>query len=156
MQNQLSSEFAGSGRNIIGSAPVQSDEMNNLASQLYGGQYATGVQQQENALGNANQTTQQNYANQNNLFGAGQQVQNLSNQYIQAPQQFLNQYLSRANNSLGQTSTQSPAFNSGAGALGGALVGGGIGNSLGSALGGSSGGGWGGLLGSLAGGLLGG
>jgi hypothetical protein len=43
VQNQVASEFAGSGRNIIGSLPVQSDEMNNLATQLYGGQYDTGL-----------------------------------------------------------------------------------------------------------------
>src|SRR6185503_2441357 len=54
VQNRLESEFAGSGRNVIGSAPVQADELNNLATQLYGGAYNTGVQQQENAAANAN------------------------------------------------------------------------------------------------------
>lgn len=44
VQNQLSSEFAGSGRDITGSLPIQSDEMNNLATQLYGGAYQQGVQ----------------------------------------------------------------------------------------------------------------
>lgn len=45
VQNQISSEFAGSGRNIIGSAPVQSSAMNQLANEIYGGAYNTGMQQ---------------------------------------------------------------------------------------------------------------
>ncbi len=51
VQNNLASQFAGSGRNIIGSAPVQSDEMNNLATQLYGGAYNTGLNATTQATG---------------------------------------------------------------------------------------------------------
>lgn len=43
VQNQLSSEFAGSGSNVENSIPVQSDQLNNLATQLYGGAYQQGV-----------------------------------------------------------------------------------------------------------------
>lgn len=148
VQNRLSSEFAGSGRNIEGSAPIQADQMNNLATQLYGGAYNTGVQQQMNAAAQAVPYTQQAYGNLNNQFNAGQQVQNLSNQYIQAPQNYLNNYLSQVNGSLGATQTYNPAFNSGAGALGGALLGSQIGSQVSSNP-------YAGLLGGVAGGLLG-
>ena len=147
VQNRLSSEFAGMGRNVESSLPVQADQLNNLATQLYGGAYNTGVQQQMAAAAQALPYTQQAYQNQNNLFNAGQQVQGLAQQYIQAPQTALNQYLSRVNGSLGTTSTTPYYYNQGAGALGGALLGSQIGSGLNSD--------YGGLLGSVAGGLLG-
>src|SRR6185312_16322503 len=77
VQNRLESEFAGAGRNVIGSAPVQADELNNLATQLYGGAYNTGVQQQENAAALAPNVTNAQLGLQQGLFGAGQQIQNL-------------------------------------------------------------------------------
>jgi hypothetical protein len=43
VQNQLSSEFGASGAQAMGSLPVQQDESNNLATQLYGGQYDSGL-----------------------------------------------------------------------------------------------------------------
>lgn len=39
VQNRLSSQFAGSGRNIEASRAAQADEMNNLAANIYGGDY---------------------------------------------------------------------------------------------------------------------
>src|ERR1700760_3452066 len=38
VENTLDSQFAGAGSNIINSAPVQASQLNNLATQLYGGQ----------------------------------------------------------------------------------------------------------------------
>ena len=43
VENNLDSQFAGSGSNVENSIPVQSDQMNNLATQLYGGAYQQGV-----------------------------------------------------------------------------------------------------------------
>lgn len=40
VQNRVGSEFAGSGRNLESSIPVQNDQMNQLATQIYGGNYA--------------------------------------------------------------------------------------------------------------------
>ncbi|MDE1919032.1 MAG: hypothetical protein KGH96_23575 [Sphingomonadales bacterium] len=105
VQNRLESEFAGSGRNVVGSLPIQADELNNLATQLYGGAYNTGVQQQENALAAAPNTTNAQLGLQQGLYGAGQQIQNLGQQYIQAPQNFLQNYLNQVNQGLGQTQT---------------------------------------------------
>lgn len=83
VQNQLSSEFAGSGRNITGSLPVQSDEMNNLATQLYGGQYDTGLQTMTQASSLAPSLDSASYlpGQQNLSVGSGiqGQSQNLIN-----------------------------------------------------------------------------
>jgi hypothetical protein len=155
-QGQLASEFAGSGRNVDQSEGLRSQQLNQLATSIYGGAYNTGVQQQETAASLAPSLLQSNLGLNSALYGAGQNVQNLAQQYIQAPQNSLNQYMSRVNGNLGATSTFNPAFNAGAGALGGALTGLNLGSSIGNALGGSSGQDWGSILGALGGGLLGG
>lgn len=180
VQNRLGSEFANSGRNVIGSLPIQSDELNNLATQLYGGAYNTGVQQQENALNSygsplaqaqigalgslygtgvqqqenaltqAVPLEQQQFAGQQNLFNAGQQIQNLGQQYISAPQQFLQNYLNQANQNLGVQGSVAQPYSP---ALQSAQYAG-LGGQLGSAVGGLFGGNgstYGGLLGTLAG-----
>lgn len=156
VQNRLSSEFAGSGRNVIGSLPVQSDQLNNLATQLYGGAYNTGVQQQENALAQAVPLEQQQFNAQNNLFNAGGAIQGLAQQYITAPQTFLNQYLSQVNGNLGATqSIQQPVtpYQQLAMSATGAGLGSQLGTQIGNAFGGQ-GGTIGGLIGGLGGAFL--
>ena len=156
VQNRLESEFAGAGQPVVNSLPVQSDELNNLATDLYGGAYNTGVQQQENALGNAGNVVNNQLGLQQGLFGAGQQVQNLAQQYIQAPQNFLNQYLSQVTGNLGTTQSvqqpYSPALQSATNASLGSSLGSSLGGILGNWLGnGTTGSNIGGLLGALGG-----
>lgn len=156
VQNRLESEFAGSGRNVEGSLPVQADQLNNLATQLYGGAYNTGVQQQENAAAQAPNLVNSQMGLQQGLYGAGQQVQNLAQQYITAPQTFLNQYLSQVNGNLGTTqATQQPysptlqaANNAGIGSQLGSTLGSAIGNYFGNSGAGSN---WGSVVGGLLG-----
>lgn len=50
VQNKLGSEFAGYGRNPTASTAAQADQMNQLATQIYGGAYNTGIQQMQGAL----------------------------------------------------------------------------------------------------------
>lgn len=45
VQNQVDSQFGSAGRNVVGSAPVQSSAMNQLANEIYGGAYQSGMQQ---------------------------------------------------------------------------------------------------------------
>src|SRR5579859_1248111 len=151
-QDRLASEFAGAGRNVTGSLPLRSYELNNLATSLYGGAYNTGVQQQETAAALAPSAVNTSMGLQQGLFNTGQQVQNLAQNYIQAPQNFLNQYLSRVNGALGQTTTQPLYYNSGLMGLGGASLGGQLGSTIGQQFGGSTGGNWGSLLGTIGGG----
>jgi hypothetical protein len=150
IQQQLGSQFAGAGRNVDQSQGQTAQALGTFGSQLYGNAFNTEAGLQTSALGAAPNNLNSQLGLQNSLYGAGQNVQNLGQQYIQAPQNFLNQYLSQVNGNLGATSTFNPAFNAGAGALGGALVGSNLGSSL---SGGSS---LGSLIGALGGGLLGG
>ncbi len=158
VQNRLSSEFANSGRGVIGSLPIQADQMNNLATQLYGGAYNTGVQQQMQAAANAPNIASSQMATQQGLFGAGQQIQNLGQQYIQAPQTFLNNYLNQANQVPGTSIQTTGQGNPMLAAAGGATLGSSIGSTLGSLFSpqNPSASQWGSLLGSIGGGLLGG
>jgi hypothetical protein len=156
IQKQMASEFANAGRNVDASQGQTAQALGNFGANLYGNAFNTETQAQMGALGAAPGIQNSQLGMQNALYGAGQNVQNLSQQYIQAPQNALNQYLARVNGNLGATQQFQPAFNAGAGALGGALTGVNLGNSIGSAFGGSSGGGWGSLLGGLLGGVAGG
>lgn len=122
-QNRLASEFAGAGRGVTNSLPLRSDELNNLATSIYGGAYNTGVQQQEQAAAQAPGTQGMQYQDLNALYGGGQQVQNLAQQYANAPANWLNQYLGQTSPGMGTSTTTPYYYNQGAGALGGALVG---------------------------------
>lgn len=154
IQNRLSSEFAGAGRNVGASQGVQGQALANFGSQLYGNAYNTGMAAQTAALGNALPVANQDYTDLYQLENAGGQVQNLAQQYAQQPLTNLNQYLAQTNGNVGQAQTTPYFTNPGAGFLGGALLGGQLGSSIGGAFGGS-GSDYGSLLGALGGGLLG-
>lgn len=159
VQNRLESEFAGAGQSVINSLPIQSDEMNNLATQLYGGAYNTGVQQQENAAALAPGAVGTDTSLQQNLFNTGQQVQNQAQNYIQAPQTFLQNYLNQVNQVPGQSVTTSYPLTT-MQQIGQAGTGANLGSTLGSSLGslfggsGSTGSNIGGLLGAIGGAFL--
>lgn len=155
IQKQMASEFAVGGRNVDQSQGQTAQALGVFGSNLYGNAFNTETQAQQGAMNAAPNLQNSQLGMQNALYGAGQNVQNLGQQYIQAPQNFLNQYLSQVNGNLGQTQTLNPAFNAGIGGLGGALAGSSIGSGIGSAFGGN-GSGYGGLIGSLLGGVLGG
>lgn len=158
IMNNLSSEFAGSGRNIEASAPVQASQMANVAADIYGGAYNNTMNNMTSALPQASQLTSQQYMPGQELLGAGGQIQSQAQNQIGANQNEYGYYqnlpyqqLSGFGNLLqgvpGSTQTTPYYTNVGAGALGGALLGSQIGNNVGGY------GGWGALLGGLAGGL---
>lgn len=83
-QNQLSGEFAGMGRNAVASQPLRAEQLNNLATSMYGGQYQNDMQ---NALAAGNQA-QSLYGTQMQGLqaaeGVGQQTQGQSQKLIDA------------------------------------------------------------------------
>ena len=83
-QNQLSGEFAGMGRIASASEPLRAEQLNNLATSMYGGQYQNNIQ---NALAAGNQA-QSLYDTRlqglNAAEGVGQQVQDQSQKLIDA------------------------------------------------------------------------
>lgn len=47
VQNRVASQFGQAGRNLEASIPVQNDQMNQLATQIYGGNYQAERQNQQ-------------------------------------------------------------------------------------------------------------
>ena len=155
ISNNLTSEFAGSGRNIEGSAPVQASQMANVAADIYGGAYNNTLNNMTSALPQASQLTAQSFMPGQELLGAGGQIQNQAQNMIGANQNQFGYYqnlpFSQMNNYanlLGGMpgSTQSTPYyqNVGAGALGGGLAGAQLGGMFGQT-------GWGAGIGALLG-----
>lgn len=148
-QNQLASQFAGSGRNIDASMGLRSQQLNDLATQIYGGAYNTDRQLQQQSVGSAIPLANQDYVDLTALRGAGQDVEGLAQEYAAQPANALNQYLGQIGAIPAGSQTSSPLYrNTGAAILGGALTGSQIGSSLSSSP-------WAGWLGAIGGGLLG-
>jgi hypothetical protein len=134
IQNNLSSEFAGSGRNIEGSAPIQASQMATVASNIYGGAYNNTLNNMTSGLGQASQLEGENLMpSEAALSGAGSQLSNYAGLLGAMP---------------GGTSSTPVYTNTGANILGGGLLGADLGSLLGS---GNTG--YGALLGGLLGGL---
>lgn len=136
-QNQLASQFAGSGRNIDASQGLRSQQLNDLATQIYGGAYDSERNRQQQALALSPSLGQAQYTDLNALLGAGQAREGYQQQQLDAPGSALDQYLGRVSGNMGSTVKTGGGGVSGAGALGGAM----LGNMLFPGLGGILGGG---------------
>lgn len=77
-QNQLSSEFAGMGRNVAESQPLRAEQLNNLATSLYGGQYQNSMQDALLAGDQAQSLYDTRLQGLDAAQGIGQQIQNQS------------------------------------------------------------------------------
>lgn len=148
VENNLDSQFGSAGRNVIASAPVQSDEMNNLATQLYGGAYQSGLNATTQASALAPSIQSGEYIPSSALLSAGQGVQGQTQNLINAnmnqwnynqtlPYNQLSWYsgLLGSNASPFKSSSESTAGNPASTALGAGL----LGSSLYSSLAGSGG-----------------
>src|SRR5579859_6438072 len=92
VQNNIESQFAGSGSNVENSIPVQSDQMNNLATQLYGGAYQQGLQQMTQASALAPSIQQGTYLPGQELYQTGTLGQQQQQNIINAPYNALSWY----------------------------------------------------------------
>ena len=137
-QNQLASEFAGHGRNIGASEGLRSQQLNDLATQIYGGNYAQERQNQMATLGMSPQLNASQYTGANALLGIGAQQQQQNQAELDQPGNALDQYMQRVGGSYGQVTSQPTSQNRFAGALGGGMLGSQIGGQFG---------GYGGLIG---------
>lgn len=130
-QGGLASEFARSGRNVDASEGLRSQQLNDLATRIYGGAYGQERQLQQGVLGQATGLANQDYVDLAQLRGVGADVEGLAREYQEAPQQSLDRYLGRVGGIPAGSTTTSPLYrNSGASALGGALLGSQIGSSV--------------------------
>ena len=133
IQNNLASQFAGSGRNIEASAPVQTSQMANVAADVYGGAYNNTLNNMTAGMGQASQ-----------LEGESLMPGTTA---LSVPGSQLSSYGSLLGAMPGGTASTPYYTNVGANALSGAIPG----ALIGSKLGGSAGGGWGALLGGALG-----
>lgn len=92
VQNNLDSQFAGSGSNVENSIPVQADQMNNLATQLYGGQYDTGLQTMTQAAAQSPLIQQGLYQPGQEQYQVGSTQQQQQQNVINAPYNALSWY----------------------------------------------------------------
>lgn len=113
-QGQLASQFAGAGRNVDQSQGLRSQQLNDLASQIYGGAYNNERNLMQGTLGAALPLGNQAYTDAA-AIGSLQQPEGTA----------LDEYLRRVNaGTYGSTSTTSSGGGfSGSGAMGGALSG---------------------------------
>jgi hypothetical protein len=124
-QGQLASEFARSGRNVDASQGLRSQQLNDLATQIYGGNYANERQLMQGTLGYAQPLGNQTYTDAAALGGVGSQQEAKTQEQYDAPGSALDQYLARVRGTdYGSTTTQKGGGGiSPAGALGGAALG---------------------------------
>lgn len=146
-QNQLASQFAGSGRNVEASEGLRSQQLNDLATGIYGGAYDSERNRQQQAIGMATGLANQDYVDLGQLAGVGSQREGLAQEQANAPGLALDQFMGRVSGNMGQTSYAPSTRNRTAGAIGGAMLGSQLGSSFG---------GWGGGLGGLLGAGIGG
>lgn len=107
-QNQLASQFAGSGRDIVASAPARADQLNDLSNQFYYQNYNDERQRQQGLVPYAGQVANQDYTDISQLRGVGGSIEDLARQYAGAPGQSLDDYLGRVTGGYpGGSSTQS-------------------------------------------------
>jgi hypothetical protein len=157
-RSTLDSQFASYGRNLDAQLPFRQQQVNDLATQFYGGQYNADQNRNAALLPQALQYGQQPYQDAAQLAGVGQQVQGQSQNIIndnmnrfnfgqQQPYDQLNQYIQQITGQTQGGQTSQPLYrNVGAGILGGGLAGGQLGGMFGNNQG----------LGAILGGLLGG
>lgn len=122
-QNQLASQFGSAGRGAAGSEGLRSQQLNDLATSIYGGDYQQERNRMQGLVGQAGALANQDYIDLAQLGGAGAQVEGLAQQYADAPGTALDQYLGRVSGNLGSVQTTKVPRNPLGGALGGALAG---------------------------------
>lgn len=148
-QNQLASQFAGSGRNVEASEGLRSQQLNDLATGIYGGAYDAERNRQQQVLGMSPQLANAGYADFDRLLGVGAQRESLAQQQLDAPGQNLDAFLNRVSGNMGQTNIATGTRNRTAGAIGGGMMGSQMASNMGY-------GGWGQAAGAALGGYLGG
>lgn len=160
-QGRLASQFAGSGRNISASQPARAEELNNLATQIYGGNYENERQRQQSTIPFANSLANQDYTDLGQLQTVGRNYEDLTTRQNQdsaarwdygqnQPELSLDRYISRLSGQPGGTTSSTVPVTSNP--FGSALGGGLIGSQIGGNISNSSGGNYAGL-GTILGGL---
>lgn len=145
-QNQLASQFGRSGRNVGESQFLRGEQLNNLATNIYGGDYEAERGRMQQMAPFAAGIAGSDYQDIGQLANVGETYDQYNQQVANQPATNLDQYLARLSGFPGGTATQQipTTRNRLAGAMGG--------YQLGSSMTSNP---WGGILGGIFGGALG-
>jgi len=91
-QDQLASEFAGAGRNVEASQPLRAEQLNNLATQIYGGNYQATLNDALAAAQGGQALTQQRYGDLGQMLGVGGMVQGQAQKLMDANKSLYDYY----------------------------------------------------------------
>jgi hypothetical protein len=122
-QNQLASQFARSGRNVEASEGLRGQQLNDLATGIYGGAYDAERNRQQQVLGMAPGLASSQYMDADRLLGVGAAREDYEQRVQDNPGRNLDEFLQRVGGNYGQTNIATGSRNRGAGALGGAMMG---------------------------------
>lgn len=144
-QNQLASQFAGSGRNIGASEGLRSQQLNDLATGIYGGAYDQERNRMQQTLMASPQLGQAQYGDLAQLGQVGASREGYQQELLDAPGNALDKYIGRISGNMGQTQISTGGgSNRASGALGGAMMGAQMGSMFGP---------WGAGIGGVLGGI---
>lgn len=151
VNRSLDETYARSGRDLDSNMAVRADQLNNLATNIYGGNYQNERDRQMGALGAAVPLAREDYFDISQLGNVGAAVEGQAQNILDAPFMALERFNAGLSGApMGQTSsTTTPLYSNPAGGLlGGALTGAQLAPMLG--MGGGMGAGLGGLLGLMS------
>jgi|SRR6185436_14130314 len=123
-QGQLASQFAGAGRNVDASEGLRSQQLNDLASQIYGGNYQAERDRQQQTLAMSPQLNQGQYADFDRMLGVGAAREGYNQQQLDAPGIALDRYLGRVGGGYGSSVKTAGGGSPWAGLLGAGILGG--------------------------------
>lgn len=118
-QNQLASQFGGAGRNVEASEGLRSQQLNDLATSIYGGAYDAERNRQQQVLGMSPQLQAGGYYDLGQLANVGAAQEGYYQQLLDQPGNLLDQYINRVSGNMGTTIKTSGGGDNGAGILGG-------------------------------------
>jgi hypothetical protein len=122
-QGGLASEFARSGRNVDASEGNRAQQLESLATSIYGGAYNDERNRQQQVLGMSPQLNASQFTSGNALLGIGGQQQGYQQELLNQRGNSLDEYLQRVSGSYGNVTQQPSNRNQFAGALGGGMLG---------------------------------
>lgn len=147
VNRSLDETYARSGRDLDSNMGVRSDQLNNLATSIYGGNYQAERDRQMGAMSSAIPLGREDYYDISQLGDVGAAVEGQAGNIIDAPYSAVNRYISQAQGMPGQTTSTPMTRNRLGGALGGAATGAAVGTQIMP--------GWGTAIGAVGGGLMG-
>jgi hypothetical protein len=122
-QGGLASEFAGRGRNVEASEGLRSQQLNDLATRIYGGNYQAERDRMQSTLGMSPGLNASQFTSGNALLGIGGQQQAQQQAQLNQRGNSIDEYLQRVSGSYGNVTQQPMSGNRAGNMLGMGMLG---------------------------------